>query len=61
MTHQSKQFFIYLFFFTILSVVVTYYDTFLLNRFDIFTSEDESENISDGISGIKQIIQSYVR
>lgn len=61
MSKKSKYFFIVCLFVLICSIFYTYYDTMILKRFEIFTSEDDIPSYPNFYQGIKDIIINYVQ
>ncbi len=61
MTKESKIFFWIFFAVIFLAVVHLYYDTVVLHRFTIFTSEEDIPAYSDVLAEVKDSVRFYVR
>ena len=61
MTRESKLFFLGLFILIAAMIIVTYFDTFILGNFTVFTSEEEIPEYPDLFSEIRAILQLYVQ
>ncbi len=58
---QSQIFFAGLLILICAAVLVTFHDTMILKRFDIFVSEDQIPDYTDLFSEINTLIRSYVQ